>query len=118
MLFRSSERGAGSERNRLDAVADLAERAFGRVPDRVMARDGVQIELDGITFLYDPVHEPNFVLAPECNMCGSVSLHLFPLEEWVMFGAPVRAQARATCRDCRFVSIGSEGPRMVAPDLP
>lgn len=118
MLFRSSDRNAGSERDRLDAVATQAQRVFGRVPDRVLARDGLQIEIEGTTFLYDPTHEPNFVLAPECDVCESTSLHLFPFEEWVMFGAPVRAQARSTCRDCRFFSIGSEGPRMVAPHLP
>lgn len=118
MLFRSLDRGAGSERHRLDKAAVEAERTFGRPPHRVTADRRVRVEVEGMTFLYDPSHDPSFVLAPECNACGSDELHLFPLEEWVMFGAPVRAQARATCRNCRFVSIGSEGPRMVAPHLP
>lgn len=80
--------------------------------------DGVMVE--GTTFIYREDQTPSFILLPECDRCGTRNVHDFPFEEWTLFGATVCAQARATCRNCRFDDIAAgralDDPAIPAPD--
>jgi hypothetical protein len=105
MIFRTADRNRAEGGDR-EALLAACERTFGRHPDAV---DGDEIELDGLTYVYDPSpatgDQPAFVLRPECDRCGCRDLDQFPLETWTIDGAEVRAQARATCRPCRFTLL-------------
>ncbi len=99
MIFRMGDRRPASQ-ERLNEVLEATERVFLRHPDAV---DGDLVTLDDLAFVYDPLGQPSFVLRPECDRCAATDPTQFPLEEWTLLGATVRAQARSTCRDCRFV---------------
>jgi hypothetical protein len=107
MVFRVGERrtnvrGAGA---RIPEVA-IAEalRSFGTDVDP--QPDGTLVIGDH-QFSYDPSAEPHFVLVPECDTCGTRDPEQFPLETWNLSGVPVRGQARASCRDCRFIALAN-----------
>ena len=105
MIFRTSfGKGRRIERRaaRHEELLRAARAAFGRTPDAV---DGDTVELEGITFLFDPGSDAPFAVRPACDRCETTALDQSPLEEWILFGSPVRGQARSTCRDCRFLDV-------------
>jgi hypothetical protein len=88
-------------------VLDLARAHFGQ--DAAPAAGGA-VRVGELTYVHRE-GDPPFVLVPVCDTCGTNEVDQFPLEEWLVDGAPVLAQSRATCRDCRFLQIGAlSGP--------
>lgn len=107
MVFRVGERrtnvrGAGARIPEV-AIAD-ALRTFGTDVDP--QADGT-FRVGDHTFAYDAAADPHFVLVPECDTCGTHDLEQFPLERWDLHGVAVRGQARASCRDCRFIAVAN-----------
>jgi hypothetical protein len=90
-----------------EAAVIAARRAFGPSADIASGAEADHVLVDGLEFAYAPGDETPFTLVPECDRCGSNDHGLFPLEEWVIDGVHVRAQGRATCRDCRFLDAAA-----------
>jgi hypothetical protein len=116
MNFRSADR-AGGEIERREVIVEAAERTFGCPPDTVC---GNEVEVRTLVFLYDPESDVNlpFVLRPVCDRCGCTDAQEFPLEEWTVERARVRAQARTTCRRCRFTLLATRDAPPIDLTLP
>lgn len=105
MVFRLGERQASVRATGAripDAVIAEARQTFGAAVEP--QGDGT-LRIGDLVFVHDAAEEPHFVLVPHCDTCGTTSLEQFPLETWSLDGVAVRGQARASCRDCRFIAI-------------
>lgn len=108
MVFRVGQRaqavrGTGARVSE-EAIADALRTFAAEVDPRP---DGT-LRIGDHTFVYDRSTEPRFVLVPECDTCGTHDLEQFPLETWELEGIAVRGQARASCRDCRFIALAND----------
>ena len=100
VIFRAADRRRPDpDRTQRDELLSTFEATFGRPPDDL---EGDQATLDGLPFVYA---ERTWVLRPDCDRCGCHAVDQFPLEDWTVAGATVKAQARATCRNCRFLAL-------------
>lgn len=94
------------------AAVERARRYFGQ--DAGAGADGTVV-VDAVAYI-PREGEPPFVLVPECDTCGTNDVDQFPLEEWLVDGVPVLGQSRTTCRNCRFLGIGSsDAPLLLEP---
>jgi hypothetical protein len=107
VVWGRSDRRVDDRRPDIDVLLAVAHRTFGdRQQVEALASDRVRV--DGLDYVYDRTSEPPFVLVPECDRCGGHDVEQFPLETWTVDGVEIRAQARATCRDCRFLASPTE----------
>lgn len=110
VVWGRGDRRVGGARPGFDEVLGAAQRTFGdRCVIEALRTDAVRV--DGLDYRYDPTAEPPFVLVPECDRCGGRDVEQFPLETWIVDGVRIRAQSRATCRDCRFLASPTEPAR-------
>lgn len=109
MAWGRNDRRRDEPRPSADALLSAAYRTFGDHP--VEDHGDHRIRVDGLDYAYDPSADPPFILVPECDRCGGHDIEQFPLETWTVDGARIRAQARSTCRDCRFLASPLETGR-------
>jgi len=107
MVFRATDRRQSVRGSGASVSPAVVAEALSRFGGDVEPQPDGSIVAGGHRFVYDATAEPHFVLVPECDTCGTHELDQFPLEAWELDGVPVRAQARASCRDCRFIAIAN-----------
>jgi hypothetical protein len=106
MVFRTTDHRMAKYPAAINQEAVLAE-AHRSFDAPVEPRSDGTVVIGELWYLYDASTEPHFVLVPECDTCGTHDLEQFPLEIWNLDGVAVRGQARASCRDCRFVALAN-----------
>jgi hypothetical protein len=114
VIFRTAGQDPATSHPEEAAITARFEAVFGAAPDRLV---GDEAYLDDLVFIYRALEapadgEPEFLLRPECDRCASHDPAQFPLEPWVIGSALVLAQARATCRPCRFHLVAAHPTRI------